>query len=117
MDRAALVIAAGWGVIAQLLLAAAGHFIGFFAEELLFIAGVLIAVGTGAIYVRKAPTTTLPLMGGAAAAAVGAFAGALLSLLLGDVGAIMLLLGPLGAALAGSAGAAFARALRARRRR
>jgi hypothetical protein len=54
-------------------------------------------------------------MGGAAAGASGAFVGILVSVLLGDVPAMVLVLGTLASALAGSAGAAIARALKARR--
>jgi len=115
MDRKALVIAALTGLVAQLVMVLLGHFIPFVADNLFAVAGVAIALGAGAVYVRKARPGSLPLMGGAAAGASGAFVGILVSVLLGDVPAMVLVLGTLASALAGSAGAAIARALKARR--
>ena len=115
MDRRALVIAVGAGLIAQLALVVSGHFIGFIADNLFAIGGVLISLAAGAVYVRKAPAARLPLMGGAAAGAGCAFLGILVSVLLGDVPFAILPIGTLASALAGVGGAAFARALRARK--
>jgi hypothetical protein len=117
MDRSALLIAAGAGLIAQLALVVAGHFIGFIADNLFAVGGVAIALGAGAVYVRKAPGARLPLMGGAAAGGACAFLGILVSVILGDVPAGILPLGTLASALAGAGGAALARALRARSKR
>lgn len=115
MDRKALLIAALTGLIAQLVMVVAGHFIPFVADNLFAVSGIVIAIAAGAIYVRKARPGSLPLMGGAAAGASGAFVGILASVLLGDVPAMILLVGTLASALAGSAGAAIARALKTRR--
>jgi hypothetical protein len=115
MDRKALATAAGTGLVAQLVLALAGRLLDIPGELYLF-AGVLIALGAGAIYVRKAPWAALPLMGGAAAAAIAALGGTALPVVWGEVHWIMLLLGPLGSALVGALGAALARAARSRRR-
>jgi hypothetical protein len=117
MDRKALLIAAVIGLIAQLFMVILGHFILFVADNLFALAGVAISMGAGAIYFRKARPGSLPLMGGAAAAAIAAFLGILVSLLLGDVPAIVLPLGTMASALAGIAGAAIARTLRARKAR
>lgn len=117
MNRRALAVAAGAGLVAQLALAVLGHFIPFVADYLFPVVGAAISLGVGAIYFRKAPGVSLPMMGGAAAAALCAFGGMLLSVLLGDVHPLLLPLGTLGSGLGGAAGAALARTLKARRRR
>lgn len=114
MDRKALLIAALTGLIAQLVMVVAGHFIPFVADNLFAVSGVAISMAAGAIYFRKARPGALPLMGGAAAGGICAFLGILVSVLLGDVPAMILVAGTLASALAGIGGAALARVLRTR---
>ena len=115
MDRQALAIAAVTGAAAQLILVLVGHFVAFVADNLFAVGGLAISLAAGLIYVRRAPDAERPLLGGAAAGAICAFVGILVSILLGDVAAIILILGVLASAAAGAGGAALGEVLAARK--
>jgi len=108
MDRNTLLTAAGLGLALQLLLVITGHFVPVVADNLFALGGVAIAFAAGAVYGRRAAGAR-PLLGGATAGVAGAFVGILVSVTLGDVPAVILLVGTIAGALAGLAGAAAGR--------
>ena len=114
MDRTQFLYAAGAGLAAQLVLVITGHFVGFVADNLFALGGVLIAFAAGLLYARRAGGRAL--LGAAGAGAAGALVGIMVSFLLGDVAAIILVVGTLAAALAGLAGGALGLAMSARRK-
>lgn len=113
MNRTALIIAAAWGALVQVVLVITGHFVPFVADYLFAVGGLLIAFATGIVYARKA-WPGRPVLGGAVSAAIAAFIGIGLSLILGDVFPLILLFGTLASALVGMGGAALGHGLAGR---
>lgn len=113
MNRTALMVAAGWGTLAQVLLVVTGHFVAWVADYLFAPGGLLIAFAAGVIYARRAWPAP-PLAGGALSAAIAAFLGILVSLLLGDVFPLILVLGTVASAVIGLGGAALGHGLAGR---
>src|SRR5690554_6107439 len=111
MDRKALLIAAGTGAVAQVVLVVLGHFVAAVADNLFAVGGLAICAAAGVIYARRTGEPYV-MAGGAAAGAACAAVGIALSVLLGDVPPVILAIGVLAGAAAGLIGAAAERALR-----
>jgi len=107
MDRTALIIATSSGVIAQLAMIVAGHYVPFVREKLFAVLGMLLSLAAGALYARLAHGGWPPsLIGGAIAGGACALIGIAPSVALGDTLAMILVFGTLGSTVAGAAGGA-----------
>ncbi len=112
MDTRKLMTATGAGLVAQLAMVVAGHFIPVIKEHGFAIGGVLISLLTGVLYVRLSRAGWAnALIGGAIAGGVCALLGIAVSFALGDVPMSILLLGTVGSAVGGLVGGAIGRAL------
>jgi hypothetical protein len=109
-DRA-LLEATVIGTVLQLAMVLAGHWTPAVAR-MFGIAGVLISLVAGVIYSRAArPAVSASAVGGAIAGGVCALIGIVVSFALGDVPALILVVGTLSSAVTGAIGAAAAAAL------
>jgi hypothetical protein len=107
MDRSALIFGTTVGTVFQILMVLAGHWIESVA--LLFgPLGMLISFGAGIVYAMRAAhgTRVTALKGGAVVGGACALIGIAVSLALGDVTALILLVGTLTSAAAGAVGGA-----------
>ncbi len=104
MDRKALLIASVTGTIAQVAMVVAGHFVPWIADNLFALGGVALSAAAGVIYARKTAGGAV-LLGGAAAGAICAVIGIVVSALLGDVPWMLVLIGGAASAVGGLAGA------------
>ena len=98
------------GTVLQLAMVLAGHYAPA-VKPLFGPGGMLISLAAGMLFVRLASPGgwSLALGGGAGAGGVCALIGIAISAALGDVPATLLVLGTLGSAVAGLAGAALGR--------
>ena len=105
MSTRSLLIASLVGTLLQVIMVVAGHsnptIAGLFA-----VGGMGLSLVAGVLYARLARSATKgsAALGGAAAGAICAFLGILVSLLLGDVPASLLALGTLSSAVTGAIG-------------
>ncbi len=106
MNRTALIVATVAGTALQISMVLAGHFIPAVASRFDVI-GMLISLVAGLLYVRGAKGRwSDSLVGGLIAGALCALIGIAMSWALGDVEAIILVIGTLGSAVAGLIGGA-----------
>ena len=112
MDRSALIVATVIGLIAQLAMIVAGHYIPFVREKVFAVGGMAISLAAAVLYARLAHGAWPPsLIGGAIAGGLCALIGIVPSVALGDTPAMILLVGTLGSAVAGVAGGAIGKLL------
>ena len=106
MNRKALLRATVIGTILQLAMVLTGHWIPAVAA-LFAIGGILISLFAGVLYARASRSDWRDsLVGGAIAGAICAVTGIAVSFLLGDVTALILILGTLSSAIGGFIGGA-----------
>jgi hypothetical protein len=110
MNSSALVVATGIGTVLQLAMVIAGHSNKSIAA-LFGIVGVTISLIAGVVYaVRAKQRSTMQLaLGGLVAGALCALIGIVVSYLLGDVPAVILLVGTTSSAVTGAIGGAAGR--------
>jgi hypothetical protein len=107
MDRRSLIIAIVAGLVLQLAMILAGHFVPFVREKVFAAGGMAISLAAGLLYARMAHGGWSPiLIGGAVAGGVCALLGIIPSVALGDTAASILLIGTLGSTVAGAVGGA-----------
>ena len=112
MNRNALIKATIAGLVLQLAMVVAGHFVPMLREQGFAVGGMLFSLCAGVLYVRltRGPWP-VSLAGGAVAGGVCGFLGIAVSCLLGDVPPTLLLFGTLGSTVAGLAGGALGKVL------
>ena len=109
MNKENLLIATTVGLILQLLMVVAGHYLPPVKAKFA-IGGMLISLIAGAIYIRLAQQDWMgALIGGAIAGGVCALLAIAVSVSLKDVPAMILVVGTLGSVVAGLAGGALAK--------
>jgi hypothetical protein len=112
MDRNNLLIATGAGTLLQVLMVVVGHWVEPVRGMYLW-GGLAISAAAGVAYAWRArPGWTWTLLGGLVSGGVCALLGILLSFLLGDVPAMILLVGTLSSAVTGMIGGAIGRLIR-----
>jgi hypothetical protein len=108
MNQAALIRATGLGILFQVLMVVAGHFVpairDFFA-----VGGMGISALAGWLFARAAPEGSSALIGGGIAGGLCAAVGIGVSVLLGDVPASLLGLGTASSTVTGLIGAGIAK--------
>jgi hypothetical protein len=117
MDRKALLVSSVTGAVAQALLAVAGVFAPWVADNLYALGGACLAAAAGVIYARRAALRDRLLAGGALAGLLSAEAGIVLAVLLSAVPWNLILIGGLAGAVLGAAGAGGRRLLSDRTRK
>ena len=106
MNRNALIVATVIGTGLQIAMVIAGHFVPAVAS-LFAIVGILISLVAGLLYARAAKGAWADsLLGGVVAGALCALIGIAMSWALGDVEAIILVIGTLSSAVGGLIGGA-----------
>jgi hypothetical protein len=112
MDRSALIVATSVGLIGQLAMIVAGHYVPFVREKLFAILGMALSLLAGALYARLAHGAWPPsLIGGAIAGGACALIGIAPSVALGDTLVMILVFGTLSSAVAGAVGGALGKLL------
>lgn len=112
MDRNALIVAGLIGLVLQLAMIVAGHFVPLVREKGFMIGGLLISLGAGMIYARLAHAGWgASLVGGAIDGGVCALIGIAASVALGDTAPFILVVGTLGSTVAGLIGGAIGKLL------
>ena len=110
MNRRAFIIAGLVCFIAGLIMTIAGHYIAFVRDSVFAIGGMLISLVAGFIYARIARGGWRDcLVGGAASGAVGSLLAIAVSFVLGDVPALVLLVGTTASLVTGLIGGAIGR--------
>ena len=105
MNTRALVYATVIGLVLQLVMVIAGHYVPFIKNNVFAIGGMLISLAAGLIYARRAaPGWGGALGGGLIAGGACALLGIAVSVALGDVPAEVLGFGTAGSAVAGLIG-------------
>ncbi|MFA6113204.1 MAG: hypothetical protein WC729_04410 [Sphingomonas sp.] len=109
MNRNALIYATLIGLVLQLIMVIGGHFNAALAAQFALV-GMLISLVAGLLYGRKARGGwSDSLIGGALAGGICALIGIAVSFVLGDVLAMILVVGTIGSAVAGLIGGAIAK--------
>ena len=105
MDRAALIRATGVGLILQLAMVIAGHFITGIRDPGFAIGGTLFSFVAGLMFARlnRAPWG-IAIAGGAIAGGLCGLLGIFVSVLLSDVPPSLMIFGTLGSTIAGAVG-------------
>lgn len=112
MNTRALAYAIVIGLILQLVMVIAGHYVPFIKNNLFAIGGMLISLVAGLIYARRAAGGwSGALGGGLIAGGLCALLGIAVSVMLGDVPAEVLGYGSAGSAIAGLIGGAIGKLL------
>jgi hypothetical protein len=107
MNTRALFAAVGFGLIAQIAMVIAGHYIPSIKNNVFAIGGMLISLAAGLAYARDAMRGWGDsLIGGLIVGGTCAFVGIAVSVLLQDTPASILAFGTAGSALAGLVGGA-----------
>src|SRR5215472_12861883 len=110
MDRNAVLTATAIGLIAQVAMVVAGHYIPFIKEKGFAIGGMAISLAAGLIYARLAAGTWGgALLGGAVSGGVCAFIGIVLCVALKDAPTMVLALGTASSTVTGLIGGAIGR--------
>ncbi len=106
----ALFTATAIGTVAQLAMVIAGHFVPFIKEKLFALGGMAISLVAGLIYALMAGGGWGDsLLGGALAGGVCALIGIVVSFLMKDVPAPVIVFGTIGSAVTGAVGGAIGR--------
>ncbi|MBS0298107.1 MAG: hypothetical protein JSR45_17550 [Proteobacteria bacterium] len=112
MDRNNLLIATGAGTLLQVLMVVVGHWVEPVRGMYLW-GGLAISAAAGVLYAwRVHPGWAWALLGGVISGGVCAFLGILVSFLLGDVPAMILVVGTLSSAVTGVIGGAIGKLIR-----
>ena len=112
MDRNTLIAATAAGLVLQLAMVVAGHYVPAVRDKGFAIGGMLFSLLAGVLYARLAHGPwSGSLIGGAVAGGLCGFLGIGVSRLLGDVPTALLLFGTLGSTVAGLAGGAIGKIL------
>jgi len=110
MNRNALLIAIGIGLVLQLAMVVAGHYVEVVRNQGFAIGGMAISLVAGLIYAKQAPGTwALSCGGGALAGGLCALLGIAVSVALKDVPPLILVMGTLASAVTGAIGGAIGR--------
>ncbi len=110
MSKESLIIATAIGLILQLIMVVAGHYLPAIREKGFAIGGMLISLVAGLVYVRLAAAGwSGALSGGAIAGGVCALLAIAVSVTLKDVPAQILIVGTLASVVTGLAGGAVGR--------
>jgi hypothetical protein len=105
MDRTALIRATGVGLILQLAMVIAGHFVSVIRDPGFAIGGMGFSFVAGLIFARlRRAQWGVAIGGGAIAGGLCGLLGIAMSVVLGDVPAMLMLFGTLGSTVAGAAG-------------
>ena len=111
MNKTLLIATAG-GLVAQLAMVIAGHYMPFIKDNIFAIGGMAISLVAGLVFARLAQVGWAPSLGGAAfTGGVCALLGIGVSVALGDTALMILAVGTMGSAVAGLIGGAVGKVL------